>query len=78
MISDWDQEVLIRLSDIRNAYSHFRPPDPKARSAKRHKVPSMMDRAVAENLMPHEVSQKDAEYAIEILGRFIARRMSLF
>ena len=78
LVSDRNQEILIRLDDIRNSHAHFRPINPEAPSAKRHKIPSVTLRAVNQNLTSDEVYREDAEYAIEILGRFLLRRLSPF
>ena len=77
-VSDWNQKILERLDDIRNSHAHFRPLDFKAPSVKRHKVPSITLRSADQNLMPYEIYREDAEYAIEIVGRFLLRRLSPF
>ncbi len=69
MISDWERETLQKLRSIRNSHTHFRPPGAAS---------SMTRRVVAQNMTANEVFLKDAEQAIKVLGRFLARHLSFF
>ena len=69
LVSDRDRETLQKLRDIRNSYAHFRPPDDDSSTTRR---------AVTQRLTANEVFLKDAEQAIEVLGRFLASQPRSF
>ena len=65
MISDQELNTLHRLRRIRNSRTHFHPPGASS---------SMSSRMVKQNMLANEVFKKDAERAIEALGRFFEGR----
>ena len=65
MISVQELDTLHHLRSIRNSQTHFHPPGVSS---------SMLSRTVNQNMLPNEVFKKDAEEAIEALGRFFKER----
>ena len=65
MISDQELNTLHYLRRIRNSQTHFHPPGASS---------SMLRRMVKQDMLANEVFKKDAERAIEALGRFFKGR----
>ena len=69
IISVQELNTLHHLRRIRNSQTHFHPPDASS---------SMLRRTVGQNMLTNEVFKKDAEQAIEVLGKFFEGRTGFF
>ena len=69
MISVSELNTFQHLRLIRNSQTHFRSPRTSS---------SMLRRTVDQDILPNEIFMKDAEQAIEALGRFFEGRTGFF